>query len=372
MNRPSVMHLTFDMGIGGAEQVIRQLVTSESELGVSSSILCIDAPLGAMGVALRKAGHEVSALGRRPGLDWSLVREIRQRLRRARIDILHCHQYTPWVYGFLAAQALPVRVVFTEHGRFYPDQRHLKRWLPNIAMSRLSDRITAISAATAEALARYEFIPRAAIEVVYNGIRPLEVDPADLALARRELGLAPETRVIGTVARLDPIKNHRLLIDAFAAVAAGRDDLALLIVGDGPEREALRAQADRLGVGQRVLLPGFRDDPAPLFGLMDVYVLPSLSEGTSMTLLEAMSMALPCVVTDVGGNPEIVQDGVSGRVVPSDDRGALAAALAELLDDRPMATAMGDAGRQRFDAHFDLGRMVAAYRTLYRSLVAVS
>ena len=361
-----IAHVTFNMGFGGTEQVIRQLIGASDEDELQHCVLCIDGHVGEMGVALQESGCDVLAFARRPGLDLALVRALAEVLDAREIDVVHGHQYTPWVYAVLASLRSRRSVFFTEHGRFHPDQRRYKRLPVNPLLAARTKTITAISRATADALVQNEFIARRRIEVIYNGIRALHVDADRVQALRAELGLTEAHRVVGTVARLDPIKNQAMLLEAFATLSEAVPQARLLIVGDGPLREALVSQAGELGIAERVLFTGFLSEPAAAIALMDVFALSSRTEGTSMTLLEAMSLSRPCVVTDVGGNPEIVEDGTTGNLVPSGDAQAFSDALRALLEEPARARALGEAGRERFESRFSVDQMVQAFTRRYR------
>lgn len=326
-----VLHITYDMGIGGTEQVINQLIRGIDKTAVEHRICCIEGGVGAIGLALQQQGVAIDILSRQPGFDWALIKGIRKLIKSHRIDIVHCHQYTPWVYGWFAALGTKARVIFTEHGRFYPDRHRYKAWLLNKLMAATTYKITAISKATAAALVQYEFIPADKIDVVYNGIESLISAADSREKARQELGIQPEQRIIGTVARLDPIKNQTLLINAFAELTKEFPDLVLLIVGDGPERDNLEQLANSLGIKNNVIFAGFKSPPTDYMALIALFLLPSLSEGTSMTLLEAMSLGIPCLVSDVGGNPEVIHRPELGDVFPLSTPHALAAIIQRWL-----------------------------------------
>ncbi len=169
--RKKVVHVTFDMMIGGAEQVIYNLMESTDSSAYEVSVLCLDQPVGPFGRQLQEKGYSVRALNRKPGFDMALIRDIRNYVRQYSVDVLHCHQYTPYVYGLFGAAFTPCKVIFTEHGRFYPDYRKLKRVLLNPFLNLFTDYVTAISSATRDALVRFENFPRGKVEIVYNGIR---------------------------------------------------------------------------------------------------------------------------------------------------------------------------------------------------------
>jgi glycosyltransferase involved in cell wall biosynthesis len=329
-----VLHLTYDMGIGGTEQVINQLVRGMDPEQVCHRICVVEGAIGAIGQALQQQGIGIDVLQRQPGFDWRLIKAIRALIKQHQIDIVHCHQYTPWVYGWCAAIGTQAKVIFTEHGRFYPDRHRYKACLINKLMAVTTYKITAISKATKAALVQYEFIPEHKIDVIYNGIEPLVSTEEGRAKARQELGIKPEQRVIGTVARLDPIKNQAMILEAFALLAPKFPDLVLLLVGDGPERQNLEQLASKLKIDSRVIFAGFKSPATDYMALMELFLLPSLSEGTSMTLLEAMSLGIPCVVSDVGGNPEVINRTELGIVLKNNNAHVLQCSIVNMLKER--------------------------------------
>ncbi|SFR58746.1 Glycosyltransferase involved in cell wall bisynthesis [Marinobacter daqiaonensis] len=364
-----ILHITFNMGFGGTEQVIRQLVTGLAQEKFINSVLCIDGEVGDIGEQVRREGVEVFAFQRNPGFDRQLIHRIRSMIREFDVRIVHCHQYTPWVYGWMASWGTAAKVIFTEHGRFHPDRYRYKAALINPLMALMTRNVVAISEATRKALARYEFVPAGKIQVVYNGIKGLVRDPEAVSAVRQQEGIPDGHRVLGTVARLDPVKNQAMMLEAFARVLPRWPDTWLLMVGDGPARTSLEQQARTLGIADRVIFTGFRPEPADYLAAMDLFLLTSHTEGTSMTLLEAMSLGIPVIATAVGGNPEIVGDGETGLLVPTDNPVALAVAIEDLLGNDAVRKGMGDAGRKRFDARFSVSPMVCGYEQLYQQML---
>ncbi|MEL7043675.1 MAG: glycosyltransferase [Pseudomonadota bacterium] len=360
-----IVHVTFDMRIGGTEQVIRNLIEGSDPGRFTHRIFCIEEPIGPWGVALQNNGVALESHQRRPAFDTSVLRALRSYLRRTKADVVHCHQYTPWTYGALAALGLKTRVVFTEHGRFYPDRSSPKRRFVNPLLERLTDQITAISEATRAALVDFEFLRGDRIQVVYNGIRGLEVDARDSTQLRSKLGIPADAPVLGTIARFDPIKNHAMMLRAFRLVLDQHPDCRLILVGDGEERGNIEALIADLGIARSIVLPGYVPKPDMWLAIMDVFLLSSFSEGTSMTLLEAMSLGKPCVVTSVGGNPEIVLDRQSGTVTPSDQAQPFADAISELLNNHGLLSRLGQGASDRFSDRFTYEHLVESYAGVY-------
>lgn len=360
-----ILHITFNMGYGGTEQVIRQLILNTNPKQFIHEIICIDGIIGPLGEILAEDGIVLHRLARKSGLDFSLIRRLRRLIRQRDIDVVHCHQYTPWTYGWFAHWGTGTRLVFTEHGRFHPDRYRRKARLLNPTMARTTDCLVAISEATRRALVEYEYLPPRKIQVVYNGITALNCDNEKLATARHQWQLPEDLPVIGTVARLDAVKNQGAILNASRLLLDQGISHRVLLVGDGPERDRLEHLTDELGLRDQVCFTGFIEQPAALLGLMDVFLLPSFTEGTSMTLLESMSLGLPAVVTNVGGNPEIVEHEKTGLVIPVDDGPELSIALRSLLQDPTRQKHLGSAARQRFEQQFAANVMAECYARLY-------
>tara|TARA_Y100000588_G_C14135960_1_gene873805 strand:- start:202 stop:1311 length:1110 start_codon:yes stop_codon:yes gene_type:complete len=365
MRLMKVLHITYDMRIGGTEMVIKNIIEGNAEQGIDMSIYCIEAPLGPWGEELRKAGVVITTTSRKPGFDVSLIRALREHIKKHKIDIVHCHQYTPWVYGALASAFTKTKVIFTEHGRFYPDSSSWKRKYINPLLLALTARVTAISKATKIALSKFEYIPEEHVDVVYNGIAPLKI-AATKEITRRELDIPNNAFILGTIARLDPIKNQKLMIKAFANVAVKVKHIYLVIVGDGDLRKELESLTKQLNIVERVRFTGYKSNPTKYLELMDIFLLPSLSEGTSMTLLEAMSIGKPCIVTNAGGNPEIVTHLETGLVTENDNEEELTAAIESLIDSPVIANYSKNA-LVRFNTQFQVNRMMEQYINLYKS-----
>jgi glycosyltransferase involved in cell wall biosynthesis len=363
--RKNILHITYDMRIGGTEMVIKNIIDGADKTLFNMSIFCIEKPIGPWGVDLQKSGIVIDAKKRQPGFDTSLIKAIRRQLKENKIDLIHCHQYTPWVYGVLAAIGLKTKVIFTEHGRFYPDSSSWKRQLINPVLNWFTDQVTAISQATKQALVEFENIPEGSIDVIYNGIAPLNVDVEKAQTLRKTLNIPHDHSVLGTVARFDPIKNHTMMLRAFAQVLATNKDCTLLIVGDGEERDNIEQCIKQLNIQKNVILAGYQAKPAEHIAIMDLFLLSSLSEGTSMTLLEAMSMGKPCVVTHAGGNPEIIMNEQNGLVTENDNMHAYAQAISSLVNGAEHAKAFGENGKNIFKQLFSEKVMNTFYKKVY-------
>jgi glycosyltransferase involved in cell wall biosynthesis len=333
------------------------------------SVLCIESPLGPFSEELKKNGIEFYELNRQPGFDTNLIKQIRQTLKSNNVDIIHCHQYTPWVYGTIAAAFTRTKVIFTEHGRFHPDSSSWKRKISNPFLLMLTERVTAISKATKKALTEFEFIPKTKIEVIYNGIKPLVSNNEKVHILREKFKIPKNANVLGTIARLDPIKNQTIMIRSLKKLLTTLPNTYLIIVGDGEEREKLENLVDELDVRTHVFFTGYITQPVDYLEVMDVFLLSSLSEGTSMTLLEAMSLSKPCVVTDAGGNAEIILHEESGFVTQNNDSEMFYQAIKKLLRIKNEVNRLGNLANNRFMKNFTAHQMNGNYSKLYNDVL---
>ncbi len=357
----NILHITYDMRIGGAEMVIKNIIDGMHGDEFNMSIFCIEDQIGPWGKQLQENGIAIQSYARKSGFDWRLVGKIREYIRACDIDIVHCHQYSPWVYGTLAAIFTKAKVIFTEHGRFYPDSGTTKRKLANFFLMKATSSCTAISKATKQALVTYENIPHRRIEVIYNGIAPLKATDQNRNTATNQ------TFKFGTVARLDPIKNQSMMIKAFARVINEGADAELIIVGDGDMRNTLESLVQQLNITDSVIFTGYKTDPTAFMVNMDVFLLSSLSEGTSMTLLEAMSLGKPCIVTNAGGNPEIIEHGINGIVVDNDDENAFYKAMLDIISDKDLLEKYGAASAALFKSKYCINKLIDNYKRVYNS-----
>lgn len=355
------------MQVAGAEVLVREFIRRLGDR-IVPHVYCLDA-IGPIGDELIASGVPVVSFGRRPGVDWALIGRMAKRMRADRIDVLHAHQYTPFFYSSLAAKrsGRKPRVIFTEHGRHYPDVVSWKRRLMNrLLFDHLADEVTAVCDFSARALAANDGFSRQRIRVIPNGIeldRYAQVSDRDGL--RRRLGLDPQRLYVTIVARFHPVKDHATLLTAFRTVAATRADVDLLLVGDGQLRDALEAQVAASGLVGRVRMVGVQSNVPEWLNASDVFTLSSVSEAASITLLEAMACGLPAVVTAVGGNPELVREGRDGLLVPRGDAVAFASALLKLLAEPDTRAAMGASGRQRVRDEFLLEDTVRRYAELF-------
>jgi glycosyltransferase involved in cell wall biosynthesis len=358
-----VLHV---MQVAGAEMLVAETIRRLAGR-IAPVVFCLD-EIGQLGATMQSEGVEVVAFNRKPGLDLSVSWRMASQIRTRRLDVLHAHQYTPFFYGSLAARLSGVRprVIFTEHGRHYPDIVSFKRRMINrMLFDRLADDVNAVCEFSARSVRDADGFRRQPVEVIPNGVDLSRYARTDRLAARRMLGLDPARRYVTTVARFHPVKDHRTLLQGFEAVARLQADVDLLLVGDGPLRGELEALARSLRLEGRVHFMGVRNDVAEILRASDVFALTSVSEAASITLLEAMASELPVVVTGVGGNPEIVRDGIDGLLVPRGDSARVGEALSSVLTARTVAAEMGKSAAERVRSQYRLEGTIARYHELY-------
>jgi sugar transferase (PEP-CTERM/EpsH1 system associated) len=346
------------------EHGVVKLANGSDRARVEPSI-CATTPGGALR-ALLKPDIPVFELRRRPGNDPLLVWRLYRTFRRARPHIVHTHAWGTLVEGLLAARLARVPIiVHGEHGtlQLKPYQARVQR----LAWGRV-DQLLSVSSRLAERMAAATGFSIDRVRVIRNGVDLSRFGTVAREDARRELGLDDSTLVIGTAGRLVPVKDQRQIVDAVAELSRRGGSVTALIAGEGPLLGELQAQAAARGVADRVRFLGQRSDLERVFAALDIFVLSSVSEGLSNTILEAMASGLPVVATHVGGADELVLADVTGWLVPPQSSNALAEAIDRLGRDPVRRRTMAEAGRRRAHDEFGIDRMLENYTALYESV----
>ncbi|MDF2977057.1 MAG: putative glycosyltransferase [Actinomycetospora sp.] len=359
------MFVVPNLMVGGAERHAATLLTSMDPDRVRGSIVCLQnrGHVGANWARLEAADVPRVELDRGGRDVLGMIRGLVREMRRQRPDIVVLRGFNAEILGRVAGilTGVPRLLVWVRNcGDVVPPGRR-RRWI-NRRLARMTDDVYGVAHGQLPYITGDLGYDAAKLRVVYNGIDPTWIDAGgdDPAATRRELGIGEAETVIGTIAVMRPEKDHPTLLRAFRAVVDQRPDVRLALIGDGPQRPAIEALVDELGLREHVLLLGHQDDVRRLLRVFDVFTLSSRTvEACPNSLLEAMSAGVPAVCTAVGGVPEMIVDGVTGHVVPSEDPGALAAGLLALLADPDAARAMGAAGRRRVREVFTQERSVA-------------
>lgn len=362
-----VAHIIQNLNYGGMERVLHDLAERLPSHGFDTHIVVFEY-LGhfASGLEDRVTFHQVPPMTR-----TSLIypKQLMRLFRTLAPDIVHSHAGA-WIQAARAARAVGVpAVVHTEHGRPSPVPL-MDRLIDNHA-SRRTDVVISVSEALAGVLRAEVVHDPARVRVVTNGVNLDRLSPGtDRATIRMELGIPPDAFVIGSIGRLERVKNYALALRALAQLPALPDQSPprLVLAGDGSERGALELLARELGIATRVTFLGWRQDAERLYGAFDLFTLPSRSEGTSISLLEAMSSEVCPVVTDVGGNRAVLGATLDSLLVPDNDVGALAAGWYRVMADPQRRAAYAADARRVVATRFSLDQMVDAHATLYREL----
>ncbi|WP_437981592.1 glycosyltransferase [Sorangium sp. So ce117] len=365
--RLAIAHVVSSFQTGGAEQVVVDLAASQRAAGHDVLAVAIaEDPDGPRAEQLRRRGVEVHLAPKCPGFDATLTARLAALFATKGVTLVHVHNHLSLIYAAPAGWLHRVPVIHTKHGVSQDMQG--RSWLRRAA-SAFVDAHVAVSQPTATVVLGRREVDPPKLHVVVNGINlsRFAPDPAARARVRAELAIPRDAWVVGSVGRLSPVKNHALLVRA-AATSLPRDGRVLL-VGEGAERGRLDALARELGVSERVLFAGERHDVPALLAALDVFALPSLSEGLPLALLEAMAAGLPVVATDVGGVSTVLVHGETGFLVPSDEAAPLAARLSELHANPARAAQMGRSGRMLALRRCSALRMAERYMELYALLL---
>ena len=348
-----VLNIISDSNIGGAGRVLLNYLQYadrahyETHIAVPVGSLLIE-PLAAVGGSV----HEVDGIAERSyhKADVPLLKALIQDLKP---DLVHTHGN---LSGRIAAKRCGVPVIFTRHSAFpvpakfrYPPGRWVNKWLNE----HYADRIIAVSPAAAKNLTDGGISPKK-ITTMMNGVASLErTPPADQAALRASLGIASDDFLLGILARIEDYKGHLTIAEAIAKLKTQGYRPKVLVAGIGPYEEELRQECAHLGVTDDLLFLGFRSDVAAILSILDCQLNASYgTETSSLSLLEGMSMGLPAVVSDYGGNPFVIDDGLDGLLFPAKDSGKLAACIKHVMDDRAALAAMGQEARNQFRQRF--------------------
>jgi glycosyltransferase involved in cell wall biosynthesis len=363
-----ITQVVFDLDGGGLETLVGEMVSGCCAAGISNSIITLSGRLGRVGAMLRPLVEQFLTLRPVPGLSMVAPIGLAHAIRSTRPDVVHLHSGA-WLKPALAARLAGVpRIVYTEHGREHDDSAFL-RWLDRRA-ARRTTVVVAVSDRLARYLERDVGIDPKRISTIPNGVDANRFAPGPAPTALRgELGIPARARVIGSIGRLEAVKAYERLLHAFALLrrtADIEDGVFLVLCGDGSRREALMRQAGELGVSDTVRFVGWTDRASDFYRLFDVFALTSLSEGASVSLMEAMSSGAVPAVTNVGANAEVLGPELAEQVIGDWDAEAFARILRRTIGVDGRRDPLGAAARRRILEHYTLEGMLSAYERLYR------
>jgi len=364
--RETILHLIETSDVGGAEKVMIDLACGLEKRGFHS-IACLRKE-GMLYDELVKRGVETYVLEENGFFDLGFLVKLVMIVIKKKVSIIHAHEFLMNVYGTIVGMISATPVVITLHGKLY----YVDKWWRRLALrfASLFSQLTCVSEDLQCYVSKELQIPYNRIKTIYNGIdTKIRVRGNNYSLIKTELGIRDGYKIVGTVANLNPIKGHIYLLRAIPTIIQEYPKIIFLFVGKGEEEQKLRSEAMNLGISDYVRYLGFRSDVPELLSLMDIFVLPSLSECLPLSVLEAMAFSIPAVVTNVGGNREIIDDGVTGYVVPAGDPERLAEKILLLLRDKKNAECIGLKGSETIGRKFSIDKMLEQYRSLYNSLL---
>jgi L-malate glycosyltransferase len=352
-----IVHVVDSMQMGGAETLVLQMCQLQRMQGHEVSVYAL-AALGELGERMRADGfHVVANVGEHfTDSTFNLYR----LFRKFRPDVAHLHNPRPTIYASLAARlAGTASIISTRHSLVAPPHDRVAEFKYSIAAT-LCDWVVGICDSTADNLKRLQSVPLAKIARVYNGA---------IALCKPDTDSLPSKSgfTLLFVGRLQPVKNLALLLNAFQIALQSAPDLKLWIVGDGSERSSLKKLAAEMNISGSVTFWGQQLEVSRYFWAADIFMMSSVSEGLPVSVLQAFSVGLPVIVTDVGGMAEVARNARAGIVVPTQDASAMAAAILQLKASEAQRLQFSTNASASFAANFNLPIMVNEYMTLYRN-----
>lgn len=367
----NIMHILHSFDAGGLEEVVINLINNLNpslfNIGVCS--------LTKGGAFKNRIGHgiKIFELNKKEGNDYLIPFRLMKLFRQQKVQIVHTHNWGTLCEGALGAKLAHIPILLhQEHGTVISVIKNKKRRILTIKFlfSYVENQVIAVSNILRQAIIEFLNIDKSKIITIHNGI---EINKFDIIIdktsKRKELGLMDDDIVVGTIGRLASVKNQKVLIQAIRYLLNRLPKIKLILIGKGPLEEELKIFTQNLNLTSKVLFLGQRDDIPELLKIMDVFTLPSLHEGISITLLEAMASGTPVIATDVGGNSEVVINGETGILIPPNDPIRLAEAINDIIKDKNKATLYAQAAKVQIKNKFSLEKMVEKYENLYKLFI---
>jgi glycosyltransferase involved in cell wall biosynthesis len=366
--RIKILHISESSETGGAETVVWDIVTHLDQTGFDSIVVLLKT--GWLKEKLEESGISPILLESYRSYDIGFLMRLCSTIRRYGVDLIHSHLPDANAYSCLAGFWTGVPVLATYHGM-----------LAGVGGERFSDRaklflvrnLAKNSVAVSDVLRR-ELIEKAhfppdRVQRIYNGVEWERFDRRfDAAAKKSQLRIGPDDKVVGMVANLKPTKGYEYFVRCCQILAKEFEKIKFLIIGEGSEEfeNKITQEVRKRGLENQVLFLGFRDDIAELLQILDVFVLSSLSEGMSLSVVEAMGVGLPVVATKSGGPEELIEDGKTGFLVPLRDEKSLAEKVSLLLKEKELANSIGMSGKSSVREKFNIRAMIENYKNAYR------
>jgi len=368
---PRILHIISTSGLFGAERVLLELASQSRILGMKVTVAALknsSNPNTELVDAARRAGLPTLVVPCGGRFDPAVIGTLTEDIRKSATQIVHSHNYKSNYYTRRAAALSGARWIVTNHGRRAGFKLFLYALLDSLQVRKAS-RVVAVSPRIAHQLAAMG-IGRGVLSVIDNGVdfRRFDNLPAK-AHAGKSLGIPDDSYVIGTVGALTEEKGHRYLLQTMKSVRKSIPNAVCVLVGDGPERTRLEAMAREQGMTEAVVFAGKRDDVPLILPRFDLFALPSLSEGLPMALLEAQAAKVPAIATNVGAIATVIQNGLTGLVVPPGDAVALAEGIIRSHDEADRARDRALKGYERVNEYYSAETMTQRYLDLYREMI---
>ena len=371
MEKINILHIYQNSKIGGVQQQILNLLKAYNR-EVFNPIFCCLGPKEEIGKEIEGIGIDCIPLNRSRYNRFSLgiVLDLHRLMKKKQIHIVRTHRYRSNFYGRLAAflTGVPV-IVASVHDNYRKDKRPARKMINRI-LSKITDKIVAVSEDVKKDIIRYDKTEVSKVMVITNGIDIEKFNPkGNFADIRKEFSIKEGAIVVGFVGRIVPAKGLQYLIDSIPYVKEEFKNIKLLIIGEGSIVAKLHEQAKEKKVYDNIIFTGRRRDIPDILSCIDIFVMPSIAEGLPNALLEAMAMGKPIVATEVGGIPEVIKNGVNGLLVPPRDPIALATAMKGLIGNDRLAAQMGYAARDLVLDKFSMRAITQKWQTLYLSIL---
>jgi sugar transferase (PEP-CTERM/EpsH1 system associated) len=364
-----ILHIIDSFGIGGLENGLVNIINRSDPNEFKHEICCIRKS----GAAHQRLNKDILIyeVNKREGKDYSVIPKLIKVIVDSRPDIVHTRSWGT-VDGIIASRlAGRKNIIHGEHGWsiYDPSGASRKRIIFRKILSFFLVNVVAVSDDIQNWLKNTCKICPAKIRTIINGVDTDKFAPGSDSSEMKTGLFETDDLIIGSVGRLDPIKNYNILIQAFLKLNSEYKKIRLLIVGNGTEFDNLKKIAAQSGVSDKILFLGERRDTPDIYRIIDIFVLPSKNEGISNTILEAMSTSIPVIASNVGGNPELVKDHFSGLLIQPDSVDALEKALKFYINSPLERKQHGENGRKRVLEFFSLDQMVRSYENLYKSIM---
>ena len=371
-NKINIAHLTYSLDTGGIENGIINLVNRMDRNKFYHYIICFTHATEFRN-RITAENVEIISLNKKPGNSLKLFYLLWVIFNKKNIHIVHSRGWATMMEGIVSAKAagIPV-VIYGFHGKTYEDIQGEKtrRIVAQKILLKITDGIITLIDNMKDDLCSSLNVARDKVEIIKNGVDLSIFANGDRRL-RYDFDIKDSEVVIGAVGRIDPVKNYATMIKAFHVVSSRHYNLRMIIVGDGPDYVDIENKIEEMGLSQKILMLGNRDDVSKLLYCFDIFIQPSLYEGLSNTILEAMAVGLPVIASCVGGNPDVVKENENGLLFNPTDVEGLSKAIEKIYLDKELRDNMITANKEKIKSEYSLDKMVGEYERYYQELISV-